>query len=46
LLDGEEARLAVGELARHRHVVQGGVVPLAQRLMRYQIMHCELEPSP
>jgi len=27
LLDGEEARLAVGELARRRRVVQGAVVP-------------------
>jgi hypothetical protein len=46
LLDGEGTRLAVGALARRRRVVQGGVVPLAHRLMRYQITHCELEPSP
>jgi len=46
LLAGEEARLAVGALARRRRVVRGGVVALAHRPMRYQIMHCELEASP
>jgi hypothetical protein len=45
LLGGEEARHAVGALARRR-IVRGGVVPGAHRLMRYQTTDCELEPSP
>jgi hypothetical protein len=43
VLDGEEARLAAGALARRR--LPRCVVPLAQWLMRYQTVHCELEPS-
>jgi hypothetical protein len=45
VLDGEEARLAAGALARRRLLLPGCVVPLAQRLIRYQTMHRELEPS-
>jgi uncharacterized protein len=45
LLDGHEARLAARALARRHRLLQGILVPLAHRLMRYHTMHYELQPS-
>ena len=45
LLDGGEARVAARALARRHRVLQGIVVPLAHRLLRYQTMHYELSPA-
>jgi len=42
LLDGDQARLAARALARRHPVLQGVLVPLAHRLMRYHTMHYEL----
>jgi PPOX class probable F420-dependent enzyme len=42
LLEGEQAGIAVKALARRHRVLQGILVPLAHRLMRYQTMHYEL----
>jgi uncharacterized protein len=46
LLDSAQARLAAQALARRHRLLQGILVPLAHRLMRYQTMHYELQPSP
>ncbi|MGH3155277.1 MAG: PPOX class F420-dependent oxidoreductase [Streptosporangiaceae bacterium] len=45
LLDGAQARLAAKALARRHRLLQGILVPLAHRLMRYQTMHYELRPD-
>jgi uncharacterized protein len=45
LLDGAQARLAAQALARRHRLLQGILVPLAHRLMRYQTMHYELRPG-
>jgi PPOX class probable F420-dependent enzyme len=42
LLDGEQARVAARALARRHRVLQGLLVPLAHRVMRYRTLHCEL----
>jgi hypothetical protein len=44
LLDGDEARRAGRMLARTHPLLQGLLVPLAHRLMRYQTLHYELTP--
>ena len=41
LLDGEQARVAQALARRHR-VLQGLLVPLAHRVMRYRTLHYEL----
>jgi PPOX class probable F420-dependent enzyme len=46
LLDGEQADIAARALARHHRVLQGLLVPLAHRLMRYRTMHYELRAEP
>ena len=46
LLDGEQARIAAQALARRHRVLQGLLVPLAHRLLRYQAMHYELHADP
>ena len=46
LLDGEEARLAAGALARRRRLLQGMRGPARTRLIRYRTMHSEAEPTP
>jgi uncharacterized protein len=45
LLDGAQARLAAQALARRHRLLQGILVPLAHRVMRYQTMHYELRPG-
>ena len=42
LLHGEQARTAAQALARRHLVLQGLLVPLAHRLMRYHTLHYEL----
>jgi PPOX class probable F420-dependent enzyme len=42
LLTGDQARTAATALARRHRLLQGVLVPLAHRLMRYQTMHYEL----
>jgi uncharacterized protein len=42
LLEGEQAGIAARTLARHHRVLQGILVPLAHRLLRYHTMHYEL----
>ena len=42
VLDGEQAGMAARTLARRHRVLQGILVPLAHRLLRYQTMHYEL----
>jgi PPOX class probable F420-dependent enzyme len=42
LLSGDEARLARRALARRHPVLQGLLVPLSHRLMRYETLHYEL----
>lgn len=44
LLTGHEARLAARALARGHRFLQGVLVPLGHRLMRYKTMHYELHP--
>ncbi len=44
LLDGGEAQVAARALARRHPVLQGALVPLMHRLLRYRTMHYELEP--
>jgi uncharacterized protein len=44
LLTGDQARTAARALARRHRVLQGILVPLAHRLMRYRTMHYELMP--
>ena len=46
LLDGEQARIAARALARRHRVLQGLLVPVAHRLMRYRTMHYELQAAP
>jgi uncharacterized protein len=46
LLDGAEARAAARALARRHRVLQGVLVPLVHRLLRYRTLHYELEPGP
>ena len=45
LLEGEEAAHAARALARRQPILQGVVVPLTHRLMRYTTMHYELTPE-
>ena len=45
LAHGEQARTAASALARHHRVLQGILVPLAHRIMRYRTMHYELHPD-
>jgi len=45
LLDGEQADVAASALARRHPVLQGILVPLAHRVLRYQTMHYELSPG-
>jgi uncharacterized protein len=42
LLNGDEARFAARALARRHRILQGVLVPLTHRLMRYRTMHYEL----
>jgi uncharacterized protein len=42
LLSGEDAKVAARALARGQRVLQGVLVPLTHRLMRYRTMHYEL----
>jgi uncharacterized protein len=44
LLDGEQANVAGGALARRHPILQGILVPLAHRVLRYQTIHYELSP--
>jgi hypothetical protein len=46
LLDGGQARIAAKALARRHRMLQGIMVPMAHRLLRYQTMHYELSPDP
>ena len=45
LLDGEEARHAAHAIARRQPILQGVIVPLAHRVMRYRTLHYELTPD-
>jgi hypothetical protein len=45
LANGEQARMAARALARRHRVLQGILVPLAHRVMRYKTMHYELHPD-
>jgi uncharacterized protein len=45
LLDGDEARRAARALARRQPILQGVLVPLAHKLMRYRTLHYELTPD-
>ena len=45
LLDGEEAKHAARALARRQRLLQGVLVPVAHRLMRYRTLHYELTPD-
>jgi PPOX class probable F420-dependent enzyme len=45
LLDGEEARQAARAIARRQPILQGVVVPLFHKLMRYRTLHYELTPD-
>ena len=45
LLDGDEARQAARAIARRQPILQGLVVPLAHKLMRYRTLHYELTPD-
>jgi uncharacterized protein len=44
LLAGDQAEIAARALARRHRVLQGALVPVAHRLMRYRTMHYELLP--
>jgi len=44
LLSGEEARTAARSIARRQRVLQGVLVPLMHKLMRYRTLHYELAP--
>ena len=46
LLTDDQARIAAQALARRHRVLQGILVPLAHRLMRYRTMHYELRFEP
>ena len=45
LLGGEEAKHAARALARRQRLLQGVLVPVAHRLMRYRTLHYELTPD-
>ena len=45
LLDGEEARRAARAIAHRQPILQGVLVPLAHKLMRYRTLHYELTPD-
>ena len=45
LLDGPPASRAAAALARRHRVLQGLLVPLTHRVMRYRTMHYELEQA-
>jgi uncharacterized protein len=45
LLDGEEAKHAARVIARRQPLLQGVLVPVAHRLMRYRTLHYELTPD-
>ena len=45
LLDGEEAKHAARAIARRQRLLQGVLVPVAHRLMRYRTLHYELTPD-
>jgi PPOX class probable F420-dependent enzyme len=45
LLDGEEARHAARAIARRQPILQGLLVPLTHKLMRYRTLHYELTPD-
>ena len=45
LLDGEEARRAAHAIARRQPILQGLLVPLTHKLMRYRTLHYELTPD-
>jgi len=42
LLDGEDAKRAAKALAKNQRFLQGTLVPVFHRLMRYRTMHYEL----
>jgi uncharacterized protein len=42
LLDGDEAKRAARAIARRQPILQGVLVPLFHRLMRYRTLHYEL----
>ena len=42
LLEGDEARRAARAIARRQPILQGVLVPVAHRLMRYRTLHYEL----
>ena len=46
LLTDDQARMAAQALARRHRVLQGILVPLAHRVMRYHTMHYELRFEP
>src|SRR5689334_22882889 len=46
LLEGKQARIAARALARRHRLLQGVLVPLAHRLLRYRTMHYELTAGP
>ena len=45
LLEGEEAKHAARAIARRQPLLQGVLVPVAHRLMRYRTLHYELMPD-
>lgn len=45
LLDGEEAERAARAIASRQPILQGVLVPLMHRLMRYRTLHYELTPD-
>jgi uncharacterized protein len=45
LLDGEEAERAARAIAGRQPILQGVLVPLMHRLMRYRTLHYELTPD-
>jgi uncharacterized protein len=42
LLDGDDARRAARAIARRQPILQGVLVPVAHKLMRYRTLHYEL----
>jgi uncharacterized protein len=45
LLEGEEAKHAARSIARRQPLLQGVLVPVAHRVMRYRTLHYELTPD-
>jgi uncharacterized protein len=45
LLDGDENRRAARAIARRQPLLQGVLVPLFHKLMRYRTLHYELTPD-